>query len=121
MGASQSKSLTNVNVTSEAITNVISNNVSNCSANTNSSQLLSVSDITATGCQVNFSDISQNINVQQLLTCSQNQSNQTNLATQFATQLDQVVSSKISGLNLVSNIEIPKLLKNELFLVKSLE
>lgn len=69
MGSSASTVLTNT--VNDAVTSVVMTNSSNCTAKTGNSQELSFSDIDAKGCSVDFSNITQDMKVNQNFSCLQ--------------------------------------------------
>src|SRR4029078_9321650 len=105
MGAAQSSSVTKTNLVNRAVSDVMMDSSSNCSANQGATQEITVKDISATGCKVSFNDISQDMNLTQNFSCMQEASNTADLNNKFATALDNQVTATLKGIPtaLISN------------------
>lgn len=99
MGNQQSVANTINQTLNESINNVLMNSSNNCAQNNSATALITFEGIkTKGGCKLTFSDINQTINAAPNLTCAQTSANQSDLATQFQTQLDQKTSAAIAGI-----------------------
>jgi hypothetical protein len=97
MGAQQSKSTSQTDIVSEALTEVLMKNAQKCKDKTNAIQSLTFEDIESP-CPMEFSNISQNMKISTNFSCAQKGSNKSELMNQFKSKLDSEVDSKTSGI-----------------------
>lgn len=97
MGGQQSKSTSQTDIVSEALTNVLMKNAQKCSAKSSSVQSLSFEDIESP-CPMEFSNITQSMKISTNFSCAQKGQNKSELMNQFKSQLDSAVESKTGGI-----------------------
>jgi hypothetical protein len=102
MGVANSNNATSLSdVVNSAISNVLINNSNSCTQNTTSNQTILVDGITADpGCSLHFTGSQTSVQTPNL-SCSSSNANDSQLATQFQTQLQQQAESS-GGLGLFS-------------------
>ena len=99
MGNQQSTTSTITNVVNDSLTNVLMDSSQTCGQNNTAIQNMNFSNIhPGAGCNLDFSGISQTSIQTPNFTCSTNSNNDSQLAAQFATQLQQQSSAAISGI-----------------------
>lgn len=112
MGNQVSKAKTETNIVNESITNVLMSSSQNCTANMSSDQELTFSNIKTKGCTVNFRDISQEADLSQNFSCSQNSDQSSELAAKFKTELDANTEALTKGMTIGSNSSEAETLTN---------
>lgn len=112
MGNQSSKARTETNIVNESITNVLMSSSQSCSANMSANQELTFSDIKTRGCTVNFKDISQEADLTQNFSCSQNSDQSSELAAKFKTELDVKTEALTKGMTIGSNSSESETLTN---------
>lgn len=98
MGAQVSKVQSTQQIMNDVITNVLVNSSSTCTAQNTSNQTITFENISATGCEVTFSDISQGANISLNLQCASDTANEQALNNQFKSQFEQQLQAQNSGL-----------------------
>jgi hypothetical protein len=102
MGAQKSKSKTQTDIVSTALSSTIISSSSTCTASSTSDQTLSFTDIKlGRGCKLNISNVTQSGTINQNLQCAQDSANSSTLQSNFETNLDQAVQAKLSGIGSV--------------------
>jgi hypothetical protein len=99
MGSAQSKAVSDTKIVNKAVTDVMMESSSNCSASSSASQTMSFNDIRARGCSVDFSNISQDATITTNFTCAQDSNQNTDLLNKFGSKLDQSVEATLKGLS----------------------
>ncbi|NDG30555.1 hypothetical protein EB118_10860 [bacterium] len=97
MGAQQSTSRSEQNITNKAITETLMTSSTNCGSKSSQVQTMLFKDIKAIGCNVDFSNISQDAKVEVDLTCAQDNQNSAKLMQDFSNNLKSEVESKTKG------------------------
>lgn len=98
MGAAQSKVESTNDIVNRAVTNVLMASSSQCASTTSVVQEISFTDLTFTGCQVSFNNISQDAQLNTNVSCAQDSSNATDLSNTFQNELDQQLKATLSGI-----------------------
>lgn len=100
MGNAQSSSQAVSDIVNKSVTNVLMSSSSQCGQNNSASQTLDFSNITASdGCNLDFNNITQTMIQTPNFTCSSNSQNESDLMSQFKSQLDQNSQAALSGLS----------------------
>lgn len=102
MGAQVSKSKTKTGVVNRIITDIMMSNSSNCTANASTEQSLSFSDIKTVGCKLDFSNITQETDISQNLTCLLDTSQTTELQKELETKLKAKAEAQTKGMPIFS-------------------
>jgi hypothetical protein len=98
MGAQMSRSISITDIVNESLTEVLLESSINCSSQTIVNQEMVFSDIKTVGCDVSFSDISQDANISVNLACAQDTSQESDLQNKFSAKLDEKIESATSGI-----------------------
>lgn len=103
MGITQSKSFSANDIISNSLTSVLMESSMNCNVKQHALQDLTFSNVETIGCNVTFSNITQDANLNINLSCSQDIANESDLQNKFSNKLDNDLSSSIKNLNLGLN------------------
>jgi len=98
IGDCGSTAKTVTDIVNESVTNVIMSSSQSCGASMSANQQLTFSNIKTMGCNVNFSNISQEADLTQNFSCSQNSDQSATLAAKFKTELDAKTEAVTTGL-----------------------
>ena len=106
MGNQQSTATAINNTVNQAISNVLINNSKTCSQNTEALATINFNNIeTKGGCQLKWSNITQEVIQSPNLSYVQTSTDDTALRSEFQTQLDQATAASVSGLGGAINSE----------------
>ena len=104
MGAAFSQSFSSSNILNECLTEILLQNSINCSLAQNTNQQLTFKDMTFSGCDVNFNNISQSAILSANLACAQDTTHAAHLQSKFENALNKKLESAIKQLNLGLNV-----------------
>ena len=104
MGAAFSQSFSSINILNECLTEILLQNSNNCSLQQHTNQQLTFKDMTFSGCDVNFNNISQTTNLSANLACAQDTTHAADLQSKFENALNKKLESAIKQLNLGLNV-----------------
>jgi hypothetical protein len=102
MGAQQSSARVKTDVVNKIVTDIIMSSTANCTANTEATQTLSFSNIKTVGCRVDFSNISQEMDVAQDFSCVQENSKDADLQNALKTKLEAAADAATEGQPILS-------------------
>lgn len=100
MGASVSRVKTTNEIITDVLTNIVIEFTNNCNNSNSNIQTIAFNDLEFVGCDVNFSNISQLTNSTITTNCSQSSEAMTDVTNKAQTELQNELTSKISGLNI---------------------
>lgn len=97
MGAAQSTTQSITTTLNEAVSNIMVENASSCKSQNSSTQAMKFSHIFIEKCQTNFSNITQDMKVENNFTCMQDMTQEGEAAQALKAKLDQELTSKLKG------------------------
>jgi len=102
MGAQQSSAKVKTDIVNKIVTDIIMTSTSDCAVGTEATQTLSFSNIKTVGCRVDFSNISQEMNLSQDFNCVQANSKDADLQNALKTGLEAAANASTEGQPLLS-------------------
>lgn len=100
MGAASSRAISMTDVVTKTLTDIITENTTTCTNTTYSLQDMTFSDMKFKYCDVDFSNISQESNLNLNLSCAQDITNDTELQNKFANELSNKLDAALSGVTI---------------------
>ena len=97
MGVTSSVASSKIKTTNEIISSIKSKNSNRCSSSSANSQFMKFGKITSKGCQVNLTDIKQNMNLKTDFSCKVSQINNKENKTAFKNAIDTTVDAVTNG------------------------